>query len=168
MKRRTVLTVGVAAGALVALAGATIALLTPGRREGRLTDAGRALFAAVAHAVLDGMLPADPAARAAALDAHLARVQDTISGMPPAVQAEIDELITIMASAPGRLALAGLGTDWQAASVAEVTHALQGMRASRLALRQQAFHALRDLTNGSYFAAPDTWSAIGYPGQRPL
>ena len=168
MKRRTVLTLGIAAGTLLALAGATIALLAPGRRDGKLTDAGRAMFAAVAGAVLADLLPVDPVARRLALDGHLGRVQDTIAGMPAAVQAEIDELVTIVASAPGRLALVSLGTDWQTASEADVTAALQGMRASRLAVRQQAFHALRDLTNGSYFAAPDTWAGIGYPGPRTL
>lgn len=168
MKRRTVLSVGVAAGTLLALAGGTIALLAPGRRDGKLTDAGRAMFAAVAKAVLGDLLASEPGALAQAIDAHLLRVQDTIAGMPPAVQAEIDELVTIVASAPGRLALVGLGSGWQTASVADVTAALQSMRSSSLALRQQAFHALRDLTNGSYFAAPSTWAAIGYPGAPPF
>ncbi len=47
---------------------------------------------------------------------------------------------------------------------AAVTEALQSMRQSSLALRQQAFHALRDITNAAYFAHASTWSAIGYPG----
>jgi hypothetical protein len=168
MQRRTLLSVGLATGTLLALAGGTLALLNPGRREGVLTASGRSMFAAVAQAVLASTLPADPDARAKALEGHLARVQATIAGMPPSMQAELDELVTIVGSAPGRLALAGLRSDWSGASVADVSAALQGMRGSSLAVRQQAFHALRDITNASYFADPSTWQAVGYPGPRVL
>ena len=168
MQRRTLLTLGIVAGALLAVAGGTVALLSPGRRDGKLTTLGRAMFAAVARAVLGPLLPQDPQAQAQVLQAHLDRVQVTIAGMPPAMQSELDELVTIVASAPGRIALVGLNTGWQTATEPQVTAALQGMRESSLALRQQAFHALRDITNASYFADPTTWAAIGYPGPRAL
>ena len=42
------------------------------------------------------------------------------------------------------------------------------MRLSTLALRQQAFHAMRDLINAAWFADPSTWAAIGYPGPRAV
>ena len=168
MQRRTLLTLGIVTGALLAVAGGTVALLSPGRRDGKLTAAGRAMFAAVARAVLGPLLPQDPQAQAQVLQAHLDRVQVTIAGMPPAMQSELDELVTIVASAPGRLALVGLNTGWRTATESQVTAALQGMRESPLALRQQAFHALRDITNASYFADPTTWAAIGYPGPRAL
>ena len=48
---------------------------------------GREVFAAIARAVLDGLLPADAAARGAAIEAHLGRLDDTIAGLPPALQA---------------------------------------------------------------------------------
>lgn len=162
------MTVGIGFGALLAVAGGTVALFSPGRRDGKLTEAGRTMFAAIARAVLGPLLPQSAAVQAQMLQAHLDRVQATIAGMPPAIQAELDELVTIVSSAPGRLALVGLGTAWSTASDAQLTAALQGMRASTLALRQQAFHALRDITNASYFADPSTWGAIGYPGPRAL
>lgn len=87
MKRRTLLAVGVGTGALLALAGGTLALLEPGLQDGRLSPGGRAMFAAVASAVLAGLLPADAAERTRALNAHLQRLDLTIAGMPPAVQA---------------------------------------------------------------------------------
>lgn len=168
MKRRTLLTVGAGVATLLALAGGTVALVAPGRRAGRLTEAGRDLFSAVARAVLGDILPPDAEARSQALAAHLTRVEAAIAGMPPALQAEVDELITIASSAPGRLLLVGLASEWSAASVAEVTAALQSMRVSRLGLRQQAFQGLRELTNAAYFAEPGIWPALGYPGQRTL
>lgn len=168
MQRRTLLKVGITAGTLLALVGGTLALLKPGRRDGQLSDAARAMFTAVARAVLGPLLPQGAAAQAQALQAHLDRLQGTIAGMPPAMQSELDELVTIVASAPGRLALVGLRADWLSATDAEVSAALQGLRESSLALRQQAFHALRNITNASYFADRSTWSAIGYPGPRAL
>ena len=168
MQRRTLLKVGITAGTLLALVGGTLALLKPGRRDGQLSDAARAMFTAVARAVLGPLLPQAAAAQAQALQAHLDRLQGTIAGMPPAMQSELDELVTIVASAPGRLALVGLRADWLSATDAEVSAALQGLRESSLALRQQVFHALRNITNASYFADRSTWSAIGYPGPRAL
>ena len=168
MKRRTLLVVGVGAGSLLALAGGTLALLRPGLQGGRLTPAGRALFAAVARGVLDGLLPADAAARERAIEAHLTRLDGTIAGMPPALQREIDELVTLLATAPTRLALTGLGVDWSGAGIDDVQAMLQRLRTSSLSLRQQVYHALRNLTNGACFADAGIWPAIGYPGPRPV
>lgn len=160
--------VGAGAGTLLALAGGTLALLRPGLKDGRLSAGGREMFAAVAQGVLADLLPSDPAARARAVQAHLQRLDDTIGGLPPALQAEIDELVTLLASAPGRLALTGLRPDWPQASDAELRAMLQGLRVSSLNLRQQLYHALRNLTNAAYFADASTWQAIGYPGPKPL
>jgi len=168
MQRRTLLTVGLTAGVLLTLAGGTLALLQPGRKDGQLTPSGRQLFTALAQAVLGSTLPAEPAARAKALQDHLLRVELTIAGMPPHVQAEVDELVTIAGSTPGRIALVGLLADWPAATLAQIGDALQGMRLSSLALRQQAYQGLRELTNAAYFSDSSTWPAMGYSGQRAV
>ncbi|MCY7316062.1 MAG: hypothetical protein LH480_10695 [Rubrivivax sp.] len=168
MQRRTLLSVGVATGALLAVAGGTLALIRPGRRADVLTAPARAMFAAVARAVLGQQLPVEQSAQTRALEAHLSRVQAIIAGLPPAMQAEVDELITVVASAPGRIALVGLTRDWSTATVSEVGQALQNMRQSSLSVRQQAYHALRNMSNAAYFADAATWPAIGYPGPRSL
>jgi hypothetical protein len=168
MQRRTLLKLGLAGGALLAVAGGTLALLQPGRHQGRLTPAGRALYAAVARAVLGPLLPGDAARAQPQLDGHLTRLEAAIAGMPTAVQAEIDELTTILASAPGRLALVGLARPWAEASPAEVEAALRALRLSKLGLRQQVYQALRELTNAAFFADASTWSLMGYDGQRPM
>ena len=168
MKRRTLLVVGAGAGTLLALAGGALVLLNPGLQGGRLSPAGRDVFAAVARGVLGDLLPGEPAALAQALQAHLGRLDETIGGLPPALQGEINELVTLLASAPGRLALTGLTSDWPQASEAEIQAMLQRLRLPSLAVRQQLYHALRNLTNGAYFADASTWPAIGYPGPRPV
>lgn len=168
MQRRRLLQVGTITTLLLGSAGAGLALLRPGVRDGRFTAEARLVFAAVAAAVLDGMLPRDSTARAAALQAHLGRMDTTLAGLPPALQAEVGELATLLATAPSRLALTGLGAAWHEASVADVQAMLQGLRVSTLAVRQQVYHALRDLTNAAWFADPGAWAAIGYPGPRQV
>lgn len=168
MQRRSFLKLGVGATAVLLLAGGGIALLHPGLDEGRLTVAGREVFGAVARAVLDGSLPKAAAPQAEALQAHLQRLDDALGAFPAEVQAELSQLLAILASAPGRLGLAGFYAPWPRASVAEIQSALQSMRTSSLALRQQAYHALRDLTNAAYYADPQAWLQLGYPGPRAI
>jgi hypothetical protein len=166
MQRRTLLKLGLGASAVLALGGGGLAMLRPGLVQGRLTPPSRSVFRAVARAVLDGSLPTAAADREAALDAHLKRLDGVLGAFPAATQAELSQLLALLASAPGRVMLAGLGTDWADASVVDLQHALQGMRTSRLAMRQQIYHALRDLTNAAFYADPASWSLMGYPGPQ--
>lgn len=169
MQRRTLLGLGVAGAALLALAGGGAALMyEPAWRDRQLLPAGRTVLAAVARAVLDGSLPADAAQQAAAVDAHLSRMQATVSAMPPHTQSEIGDLLALLAMPPGRRALAGLSSAWSDASVAQTQAALQSMRQSSLLLRRQAYNALRDLTHAAFFADASTWTLLHYPGPRSL
>ena len=167
MRRRTWLKLGLVGGAVVALGGGVLALIRPGWTEGRLTPPGRELFTAVARTVLAGLLPAGDEAQSA-LQAHLERLEDAVRAMPAVVQAEISELTALLLHPLGRHALTGLAVEWREATPAELAPALQGLRESKLALRQQIYHALRDLTNGAYFADRSAWRDIGYPGPRPV
>ncbi len=165
MQRRTLLGLGIAGAAALALAGGGAALWhAPALRDGTLLPAGRTVLQAVARAVLDGSLPGQEGASRSALDAHLQRMQATLAALPPATQREMDDLLSLLAIAPGRLALGGLGKPWAEASVAELQEALRSMLESSFALRRQAYHALRDLTHAAYFADRSTWPLLGYPG----
>jgi hypothetical protein len=168
MERRTLLKLGLAGGLALAAGAGLVALVKPGRQAGRLTAAGRAFYGAVARGVLGPLIPADPAAARPVLDAHLQRLEQAIAGMPPGVQAEIDELTTLACSAPGRLALIGLTAPWEDASPVQIEAALQALRHSSIALRQQVYQALRELTNAAFFADTGTWALMGYRGQRPV
>lgn len=164
MHRRTLLKIGTGSAVLLGAAAAGLALIEPGMRDGRMTASGRAVFSSVARAVLAGALPEDPQARERALREHLQRLEELIANLPRAVRDELAQLTTLLASPPGRVAFAGLVPSWVDASPDDVGQALQQMRRSSLDLRQQAYHALRDLTNGAYFADPATWPLMGYPG----
>lgn len=166
MQRRTLLKLGLVSTAVLAVAG--VVTLRPSFADGHLTEPAKRVMHAVARAVLDGSLPADAMAREATLTAHLARLDATIAGFPATVQGEVSQLLMLLGGTAGRRALANLAPSWEAATVAELQAALQDMRVSRMALRQQAYHALRDLTNAAYYADASVWPLLGYPGPRAI
>jgi len=170
MRRRTFFGFGLGIGGaiLLGLGGASIASWRPGVVGGRLSPSGRLVFESVGRAVLDGSLPAESSAREATLQAHLTRLDMTIAAFPWSVQEELSQLLALLSVTAGRLALARLRHDWPDASVGELQAALQDMRTSPVSLRQQAYHALRDLTNAAFYADPATWAQIGYPGPNPI
>ena len=168
MQRRTLLKLGVASSALLALVGGAAALIQPGLDRGALTAASRDVFRAIGLAVLDKTLPADsatnPTAGQAAISALLGRIDVLITALPAHAQDELSQLLSILATGAGRRALVGLSAPWQNTNVPEVQAALQDMRVSSLAVRQQAYSALHDITAGAYFSEPSTWAVLGYPG----
>jgi len=98
MQRRTLLKLGLGASVTLAVLGGGMAWLRPGLSGARLSEPARALMRAVAEAVLDGSLPADTAARATALDAHLERLQAAIAGFPPSTRSELSQLLSLRVS----------------------------------------------------------------------
>jgi hypothetical protein len=155
---------GATSTALLVVIGGTAALIQPGLERGALTTTGREVFRAIGLGILDKTLPEQPANKQAALAAMLGRIDVLISALPPHAQAELSQLLSILGSSAGRYALAGLSTPWASASAQQIQAALQDMRLSSLALRQQAYAALHDITAGAYFSEPATWAMLGYPG----
>jgi hypothetical protein len=166
--RRRLLKLGAGAGVLFVIAGTGAALWSPGWRGGQLSPSGRALFSSVAQAVLDGSLPADEPRRARAVEATIARLEVALAGLPGATRDQVSQLIGLLQLGPARRWLCGLEPSWQAASPREVERALERMRMARDELRQQVYHALRDLVSASYFSDPSTWTQLGYPGPTAL
>ena len=164
MQRRTLLKLGMTSAALLLVAGGAAVLLQPGFVRGVLTPTGREVFTAVAKGVLDKTLPADEPARQTAINGLLGRIDILISALPPHAQSELSQLLSLLGSAAGRRTLAGLSTPWPESGIADVQGALQGMRLSSLALRQQAYAALHDITAGAYFSDASSWSVLDYPG----
>lgn len=164
MHRRSLLKLGVASAALLAVAGGALALLQPGLKDGRLTPQGCAVFRALGRAILDGSLPIEPSRQAAALDGLLDRVDSLLGALPAHAQGELSDLLALLSSSAGRRSFAGLVADWPDASVDAIQAGLARMRVSKLALRQQAYHALHDVVGGAYFSDASTWTLLGYPG----
>jgi hypothetical protein len=164
MQRRSLLKLGVTTAVALSIVGGAAAWLHPGLERGTLSPIGREVFRSVAMAVLDKTLPVQEGAREISLDGLLNRVDVLVGALPQHAQNELSQLLSLLGNPAGRLGLAGLGTPWADASIEEVQKALQGMRVSGLALRQQAYAALHDITAGAYFSDPSSWPLLGYPG----
>jgi hypothetical protein len=168
LQRRTFLKLGIASAVVLAVVGGAVALIQPGLINGKLGPAARLVMTRVAQAILDGTLPRDAAAQQKSLDALLERTDAFIAGMPNHVQAELSELLGLLATAGGRRGLVGLSATWDAATVAETSAALQSMRVSSIALKQQAYLGLHDIVCAPYFSGEESWAVLGYPGPHPV
>ena len=165
MQRRTWFKWGLTSAVVLVAGGAASGLLQPGLKpSGKLNPVGREVFSAIGLAVLDQSLPQQAAARQVALTGLLQRIDTLVQSLPPHAQAELSQLLSLLGSGMGRRTLAGLQAPWAGASIGDVQQALQGMRLSALAVRQQTYAALHDIATGAYFADATTWSQLGYPG----
>jgi hypothetical protein len=168
MQRRRWLKLGLASAAVLAITGGSMALMRPGLDGSRLSAAGREVFNAVGRAILDGTLPDAAPERDRAASGMLERIDGLIGGLPDHARAELSQLLALLASGPGRIALAGVSQSWPEAGIAEVQRGLESMRMSKIILRQQAYHALHDIVGGAYFSDSTTWKLIGYPGPTAI
>ncbi len=126
-----------------------------------------AVLKALIPVILAGALPVDPA-DPAKLEALITRtiigVDKAISGLSLATQKEIGELFDLLAFAPTRMLAAGIWSSWELAKPEEIGKFLESWRHSRFDLLKSGYAALHDLIFGAWYAHPDTWVAIGYPG----
>ncbi|MCM8595542.1 hypothetical protein [Accumulibacter sp.] len=159
ISRRQFIRTGLAGSLLLSWAGW---LNASGARP--LTASEREMLLAVSDAMLEGALPTEGERRRRLLELTIDSIAVEVAGLPLATQKEIGELFGLLLVAPGRIVLAGIGKPWREASVGEVSEFLKSWRSSRLSLLQSAYAALHDLIYAAWYARPDTWDAIGYPG----
>jgi hypothetical protein len=168
MRRRHLLKLGLVSATALAAAGGVAVWWSagPSGAPAGLPPAPREIFRAVARGVLDGVLPDDPAVAGVMLDRHLERVEVAVAAFPPHARQELAQLLSVLANPVGRRLLAGVNAPWNDATVAQLQDGFDAMRRSSLALRRQAFLALRDLTNAAFYSEPGTWAYLDYPGPR--
>ena len=121
-------------------------------------------IAALAPAVLKGALPDDSAARAVAINEVVEAFDRTVAGLSPAVQREIEELLSLLTFVPTRRLIAGVSKPWSEATVEDVDAFLNGWRQSRFALLQQGYQALARVMIACWYGNPLSWQKIGYSG----
>lgn len=143
------------------LAQAATATALPWRR---LRSKDAELIAALAPAILAGSLPEDAASRQLAISEVVAAFDRTVAGLPPTLQAEVDELLSLLTFGLTRRFIAGVATPWPQAGEAEVKAFLDRWRNSRFATFQQGYQALARALIACWYGNPRSWTAIGYPG----
>jgi hypothetical protein len=163
--RRSFLKAGALAALVLAAGGGIYRHTHPPAPRGFVLDGeARAAMHAIVPAILAGVLPTEPAARAQAIASTTARLNQTILGLPLATQQEVQDLFGLLALGPARRLLTGIPNGWTEAKDSAVAAWLQDWRTHRLALLRTAYQALHDLVLGSWYSDPANWAAIGYPG----
>ena len=153
--RRQFLKTGLAGGLLLDLAACSRLAENTGRS---------ALLKALIPVVLAGALPTEAARAETLITRTITGVDQTIAGLSLATQKEIGELFDLLTFAPTRMLAAGIWSPWDQAKPEEIGKFLENWRLSRFDLLKSGYAALHDLIFGAWYARPDTWAAIGYPG----
>ena len=131
----------------------------------RILDAtSAAMVAAFVPVVLEGVLPADPQARARAIREVVEAFDRAVAGLSPAVQKEVDQLFSVLRFAPVRLAFTGLWYPVEESSPQDIAAFLTRWRHSRFEIQRAGYQALTQLVQASWYDNPDSWAGIGYPG----
>lgn len=156
MNRRQWIGSGIAASALLAVAGAVY--------ESPLKDDDRDILAAIAPVMLAGSLPpGDDTVRTLIEGFHTA-----VAGLTPSMQDEIAQLFTILRVAPLRMLATGVMRPWRRASSDEIVSFLNAWRYSRIAQLRSAYDALHQLSYAAWYGNPRSWPQTGYPGPPKL
>lgn len=151
--RRQFLKTGLAGGLLLGIAACSRP--SAGGRH-------RAALAAIVPVMLAGAIGRED--RSAAIARTVSGVETAIAGLALPTQKEIRQLFDLLSFAPTRLLAAGLWADWPQASPEAIGRFLDSWRHSRFDLLKSGYAALHNLIFGAWYAVPENWPAIGYPG----
>lgn len=128
----------------------------------------RTVVLAVAPVMLRGSFPTADPDRSAALKRIAGGVALAVGALSAASQKEVTDLFALLTFAPTRVAVAGVSARWDQASVADIEGFLRRWQESRVDLLKSGYQALHDLVLGAWYADPQSWTAIGYPGPPAL
>lgn len=120
--------------------------------------------ASVLLAIADRLVPErDGFPRPRALG--LAAKMDAVVAMAhPATQQELRRLIRLFESAAAGLLLDRQPRTFTGSTPAQQDERLSAWARSRIPLRRTGYHALKRIVYASYYASPESWLAVGYPG----
>lgn len=153
--RREFLKTGLTGGLLLNIA----ACARPGENDGRAQ-----VLNALIPVMLAGALSPRPENASRQISRTLSGVETAIDSLSLASQAEIGQLFDLLAFPLTRMLAAGLWSPWEEATPASLNAFLESWRHSRFDLLKSGYAALHDLILGTWYAQPESWAAIGYPG----
>ncbi len=154
--RREFLKTGIAGALLLNVAGCT--------RPAEGDDGRTMVLTALIPVFLNGALPPSGVTRPELIARTIAGVDKAIAGLSLATQREVGELFDLLSFTPTRMIVAGIWSPWPDASPESTGKFLESWRNSRFDLLKSGYAALHDLIFSAWYARPDTWTAINYPG----
>lgn len=121
------------------------------------------LFTALAPAVVAELAQFDGTARAQALAQMLRVIDGTLLAMDQGSRSEVRKLLDLLAIAPLRRVLTGVGP-WVQADTTQMQAFLARWRSSRFGTLNAGGNVLVKLAATGFFLLPAAWPAAGYPG----
>jgi hypothetical protein len=168
--RRSFLKYGLAGAALLAVGGGTWLGTRRTRPSPGLPGPFTVLSpeeATVFHDLSERLLPPRPGFPAP-LEVDLPRRIDALLGLMPAEgQKEVRQLVGLFENALFGLLLDGQWRTFTASTHEQQDARIRAWQQSRLEVRRTGYRALKKIVYSSFYGAPETWGAIGYPGPPP-
>ncbi|HEX4405663.1 MAG TPA: hypothetical protein VH560_12585 [Polyangia bacterium] len=168
--RRRLLTRGLLGGALLAVGGAlplamrsTLVRGKPKRALILLTEDEHAIFAAVAARFAPGDAAGAAWPTTDALDCA-GKCDALMATTLPEVGAEFRQLLRLFESALFGMVFTRSPTPFTRLSPAAQDARLESWRHSRIALLRSGYQALKRLSHATYYASPEVYALVGYPG----
>ncbi len=130
----------------------------------KLANKDADVIAALAPVILAGSLPEDVVSRQIAINEVVEAFDRTVAGLSPAVQREVEELLSLLTMPITRRFVVGISASWPNASEDEIKQFLERWRNHRFALLQQGYQALVRLMIACWYGNPLSWGTISYGG----
>ncbi len=173
--RRQFLKVGIAGALALAVTRSlnrnafAIAIANPDLGRGsldlrKLANKDADVIAALAPVILAGSLPEDVVSRQIAINEVVEAFDRTVAGLSPAVQREVEELLSLLTMPITRRFVVGISASWPNATEDEIKQFLERWRNHRFALLQQGYQALVRLMIACWYGNPLSWGKISYSG----
>jgi hypothetical protein len=163
LTRRRFLQVGLGSAVLL---GGTVLIThdrTPAAAHHRaLSGPAANMIHALTPVLLDGTLPKEGAARQEAIQEVVDAFDRALAGLSPAVQKELQQLLTLLTFAPTRALVGGVWRNWSEASPEQVRGFLERWRTSRIDLLRAGYQALKQVMQASWYGNARSWEIIGY------
>ena len=151
------------ASALGVISGCGEKARSPASKFSFLQEGDLELFSALAPAVVLDLAQLNAGERSARIDDVLHKLDATCNALGLGNQQELRKLLDLLAIAPLRYLLAGVGA-WSEASTETLQAFLSRWRGSRFATLNAGGNVLVKLISTSYYVLPANWHASGYPG----
>ena len=171
--RRQFLKVGIAGALALAVTRSldrnAFALVNPNSLRGsldlkKLANKDAEVIAALAPVILAGSLPDDIVSRQIAINEVVEAFDRTVAGLSPAVQREVEELLSLLTMPITRRFVVGISATWPNATEEEIKQFLERWRNHRFALLQQGYQALVRVMIACWYGNPLSWGKINYGG----
>lgn len=171
--RRQFLKVGIAGAFALAITRSldrnAFALVNPNSLRGsldlkNLANKDAEVIAALAPVILAGSLPDDVVSRQIAINEVVEAFDRTVAGLSPAVQREVEELLSLLTMPITRRFIVGISATWPNATEEEIKQFLERWRNHRFALLQQGYQALVRVMIACWYGNPLSWGKISYSG----